>query len=571
MFKKLLYLVSTALFIVSCSNDEVDISQLKANGGAKYGGEFRFMSSEKITTLFPVATNDVYNQRIASQIFESPLKIDLETNKVTPNLAESFTVSPDAKKFTLKIREGVMFHDDECFSGGSGRELTADDIKYALDFACSGLRINEMSWMLVDKIKGAKEFNAKSKSNLPEGGVSGIKVVDGNTVTIELVEPFVGFDKVLTHSSLGVFPREAFETYKNEVKKHPVGTGPFKLQTWDEKQVILTRNNKYWRKDDFGNQLPFLEKISLTYAQNKKSELMAFRNKSIDLVLEIPVDEIENVLGSLEDAQAGMTVKHKIDSKNSLSSTYFGFAHQTAPFNDAKVRKAFNIAIDRNYIVNYYLKGEGYPSVNGFVPAIEDYTNNRVKGYKLDISKAKQLMADAGYKDGENFPTIDLYVNAKKGDPIFLLALGVKDQLKANLNVNINIKVCSIDARDKAISNGTAKFWRGGWIADYPDPENFLNLFSSDHIGSNSTTMNPVKYNSAEYDRLLSSSMKERNPKIRNEFFVKCDQMLIDDAVIMPLINDDFITMINSKIKNFETNSMEMLDFSNIFIKEPKK
>ncbi|MCE3296318.1 MAG: hypothetical protein K0R65_2032 [Crocinitomicaceae bacterium] len=571
MFNKLFYFLPILFLLASCSNDEVDITQLKANGGAKYGGEFRFMSSEKITTLFPVATNDVYNQRVSSQIFETILKIDLKSNKVTPNIASSFTISPDAKKFTLKIREGVMFHDDECFSGGTGRELTAEDVKYTLDFACSGLKINEMSWMLVDKIKGAKEFFKKSKSSIPEGGVSGIKVVDDNTVTIELVDPFVGFDKILTHSSLGVFPREAYETYKNDVIKHPVGTGPFKLEDWNSKHVVLTRNNTYWRKDDFGNQLPFLEKITVSYAQNKKSELMAFRNKEIDLVLEIPVDEIENVLGSLEDAQAGMTVKHKIDSKNSLSTTYFGFAHQSAPFNNIKVRQAFNIAIDRNYIVNNYLKGEGYPSEYGFVPAIESYTNERVKGYKLNIEKAQKLLADAGYANGEGFPTTDLYVNAKKGDPIYLLALGVKDQLKANLNVNINIKLCTINERDNAISNGTAKFWRSGWIADYPDPENFLYLFSGDHIGSNSTTMNPVKYNSPEYDRLLKSSMKERNPKVRNEFFVKCDQMLIDDAVIMPLINDDFITMINSKVKNFETNSMEMLDFSSIFIKEPKK
>lgn len=571
MSKKLLYILTVLLLLASCSNDEVDISQLKANGGAKYGGEFRFMSSEKITTLFPVATNDVYNQRISSQIFETLLKTDLKTSKVTSNIASSFTVSPDAKKFTLKIREGVMFHDDECFSGGTGRELTAEDVKYTLDFACSGLKINEMSWMLTDKIKGAKEFFKKSKTSIPEIGVSGIKVVDDNTVTIELIEPFVGFDKILTHSSLGIFPKEAYETYKNEVIKHPVGTGPFKLLEWNNQHVVLTRNNSYWRKDDFGNQLPFLEKITVSYSQNKKSELMAFRNKEIDLVLEIPVDEIENVLGSLEDAQAGMTVKHKIDSKNSLSTTYFGFAHQSAPFNDIKVRQAFNIAIDRTHIVNNYLKGEGYPSEYGFVPAIESYTHQRVKGYRLNIEKAKKLLAEAGYPDGEGFPTTDLYVNAKKGDPVYLLALGVKDQLKANLNVNINIKLCTINERDKAISNGTAKFWRSGWIADYPDPENFLNLFSSDHIGSNSTTMNPVKYSSAEYDRLLKSSMKERNPKIRNEFFVKCDQLLIDDAVIMPLINDDFITMINSKVKNFETNSMEMLDFSSIFIKEPKK
>jgi peptide/nickel transport system substrate-binding protein len=570
MLKKFLFLLTISLFVASCSNDGTDISQLKANGGAKYGGEFRFMSSEKITSLFPLATADVYNQRIASQLFESPLKMDYSSNKAVPNIAESFEISPDAKKITLKIREGIFFHDDECFSGGEGRELTAEDVKYSLDFACSGLKLNLMSWMLVDKIKGAKDFSLKSKKNLPDGGVSGITVED-NKVIIELIEPFVGFDKILTHSSLGVFPREAYETYKDEVKKHPVGTGAFTLESMSNSEVLLTRNNKYWKKDDFGNQLPFLEKVRMTYATDKKSELMAFRTKKIDLVLEIPVDEIENILGSLEEAQAGLTVKHKIDSKNSLSVAYLGFAHDSAPFNDIKVRKAFNMAIDRNAIVNNFLMGEGYPCENGFVPAIEGYNSTRVKGHKFNVVAAQKLLADAGYKEGKGFPTLDIYVNAKSGDAIFMMYEGVKKQLKENLGVNVNIKLCNINERDAAIRIGTAKMWRGGWIADYPDPENFLNLFCSVHIGSNSLTMNRFEYKSAEYDKLFNQSRKEKNPKLRNELFIKCDQMIIDDAVVMPLINDDYITMINSKVKNFETNSMELLDFSNIFIKEPKK
>lgn len=571
MIKKLLFFTATILVVGACSDETVDVSQLKANGGAKYGGEFRFMSSEKITSLFPVATSDVYNQRITTQIFETLLKIDYAKNKVIPALAESFTVSPDAKKFTLKIREGVLFQDDECFSGGKGRELTAEDVKYSLDFACSGLKINEMSWMLVDKIKGANEFYKKSKSSIPESGVSGIKVVDDRTVTIELMDPFVGFDKILTHSSLGIFPKESYEYYKQSIKKHPVGTGPFRLESWDDKQVVLSRNNSYWRKDDFGNQLPFLEKITLTYVTDKKSELLAFRNKQIDLVLEIPADEINNVLGSLEEAQAGLTVKHKIDSKRTLGSTYFGFANDAAPFNDVKVRKAFNYAIDRNHIVTNYLQGEGYPCEHGFVPSMEGFSSNKVNGFKLDVAKAAKLLAEAGYPGGKNFPVLDLYINGKHGSSIYLLAVGVKDQLKAHLNVDVNIKLCSIEERDEAIQNGKAKFWRGGWIADYPDPENFLTLFSSVHIGSNSKTMNPVRYRSAAYDQWLKASMKERNAKARNDLFVKCDQLLIDDAAIMPLINGDFYTMINSKVKNFETNSMEMLDFSIIFIKEPKQ
>jgi oligopeptide transport system substrate-binding protein len=571
MIKNIISLCLTLFVVASCSNDTVDLSSMKAQGGAKYGGEFRFMSSEKITSLFPLATSDVYNQRLTSQIFETLLKNDFTKNKVVPHVAESYIISPDAKKFTIKIREGVFFHDDECFSGGKGREVTADDIKYMLDFACSGMKANEMSWMLVDKIKGAKDFNAKTKSSLLGGGVSGVKVVDDRTITIELVEPFVSFEKILTHSSLGIFPKEAFEKYQAEIKKHPVGTGAFKLGVWDDKHVELVRNNNYWRKDDFGNQLPFLEKLTLTYVQDKKSELLAFRKKEIDLVLEIPVDDIENVLGTLEEAQAGKTVKHRIDSKNSLSSTYFGFAHESEPFNKKEVRQAFNLAINRSSIIDNYLSGEGYPALNGFVPSIEGYTADRVKGYKYNPAQAKQLLAKAGYPDGKNFPSIELYVNTIYGSSIYMLAKGVVDQLKENLNVVVTIKLCTIDERDKAIQTNQAKFWRGGWIADYPDPENFLNLFSADHLGTNSLSMNQMRYNSPEFDRLLNMSMKERNSKIRNEFFVKCDQMIVDDAVIMPLLNDDFITMVNSKVKSFETNSMEGIDFSSVFIKEPKK
>ncbi len=570
MFKIFLLSVTSVILASSCSENKVDISQLTANGGAKYGGEFRFMSSEKINCLFPVATSDVYNQRISGQIFESLLSIDFKTNKVIPNLASSFTISQDAKIFSLKIKEGVFFHNDACFSSGNRRELTAEDVKYALDFACSGLKVNKMSWMLVDKIKGAKEFNQKTKKAITQSGVSGITVKD-NSVIIELVEPFVGFDKILTHSSLGIFPKESYEMYKNDVIKHPVGTGPFCLESLSNKEVLLTRNNNYWKKDDFGNQLPFLEKVRVSYSTDKKSELMAFRNKKIDLVLEIPVDEIENILGSLEEAQAGMTVKHKIDSKNSLSIAYLGFDHHSVPFSNKNVRKAFNIAIDRNEIVNNYLKGEGYACENGFVPNINDYTTKKVQGHKFHVAAAKKILAQAGYPEGKGFPVLDIYVNAQSGNSIFMLYEAIKEQLKNNLNITVNLKLCSLDERDKAITSGKAKLWRGGWIADYPDPENFLNLFLSKHIGSNSQTMNTVKFSSSEYDRLLNLAIKEKNSQIRNDYFVQCDQILIDEAVVMPLINDDFITMINSKIKNFETNSMETLDFSKIFIKEPKK
>jgi peptide/nickel transport system substrate-binding protein len=567
--RKLSYLLIFTYLIVSGCGSGDDLSEKKANGGAAYGGIFRFKSSEKITTLLSVSSSSIYTQRVASQLFETLLTLDPESEKVVPGLAENYTVNPSATVFTFKIRRGVKFHEDDCFDGEE-RELTAHDVKNTLDFACSKTVDNEIYWMLINVIKGAKENYNSSKKGVLSKGVSGIKVINENTLSIELVYPFIGFDKLLAHRSLGVFPKEAFIKYGEEIGKHPVGTGPFMLEEWDEEKITLTRNSNYWKKDEFGNQLPFLSGVEVTYAKDKKSELLAFRNQEIDLVLQIPAEEIDNVLGSLADAQAGKNIKHKIDSKASLSTAYYGFANGSEPFNNPNVRKAFNLAIDRDFLVNNWMQGDGYPCINGFVPAMGDYDDTKIKGYGFDIAQAKELIAKAGYPGGSGFPKISLYVNTKEGSVIHKLALGVIKQLKENLNITIPIKLCSIEERDKAILNGDAKFWRGGWIADYPDPENFLNLFHSKNIGSTSVISNPFRYKSVTYDKMLEMAMKESNPIKRTNLFVQCDQQVIDEAVVMPIYHSDFMTMINNRVKNFHTNATEIIDCSRIFIREAK-
>jgi len=569
MLKQITLLTTLILIISSCSESGEDIASLKASGGARYGGEFRFMSPEKISSLLPIQAVDIYSQRITSQLFDPLLSLDPSGKNVIPSLAESYTISKDAKTFTFKIRSGVYFHDDDCF-GGSGRELTADDIKFTLDMACSGLKENEISGMLVDRIQGAKDFYNASHKSFKEDGVSGIKVDDKNTLTITLTEPCANFDKILTYGGFGVFPKEAYDKYGKELKNHPVGTGAFLLKEKTDKKITLVRNPRYWKKDQFGNQLPFLETITMTYSTDKRSELLAFRNQQIDLVLEIPADDVENVLGSLQEAQAGKTVKHKVDSKQSLSVTFIGLAHNNVAFRDVRIRKAFNLAVDREQLVNNALKGEGYPTLHGFIPDGDLYPSSRVKGFKFDPTQAKSLLAAAGFAGGANFPAITLYVNGKPDSDVHRLALGVVQQLKDNLNITVAVKLCNINERNEAVSSGKAAMWVSGWVADYPDPENFLSLFYGGNIKANSKFINPFKYKSAAFDRTYLQATKELDAKKRIDLMVKCDQMIIDDAVVMPVITDDFITMINSRIRNFETNPLEVLDFSRIFIKEPK-
>jgi peptide/nickel transport system substrate-binding protein len=356
--KSTLLWIGLFLITFACSDDSA--KSLVASGGAIYGGELRLMSSEKITNLFPLSSEDVYEQRINNQIFESLLKIDQTGTHVIPSLAESFTISADAKTYTFKLRKGVYFHADDCFSNKKGREVVASDIQYCMQFACSGLPENKIGNLLINKIKGAKKFHNSTKKSMKGQVVNGIKVINDYTIEINLDESYVGFDKILTHSNLGIFAPEAYEKYGKQILKHPVGTGPFQIDAWNNQGLSLKKNLMYWKKDGYGNKLPFLDKVVLSYSKTKKDELLAFRKEKIDLILEIPADEIENALGTLKEAQAGKNIKHKVDSKSSVSVNFLGFATGVKPFNDVNVRKAFNIALDRNELVTSWWTKTGY-------------------------------------------------------------------------------------------------------------------------------------------------------------------------------------------------------------------
>ncbi|MBL1280006.1 MAG: ABC transporter substrate-binding protein [Fluviicola sp.] len=562
-------LIVGAVF-TSCTEKSVDVDNLTAIGGKKYGGDFRFMSAEKVNSLATISSVDHYSSRLVSQIYEPLLKIDVNSMGITPAVAESYTVSDDATVYTFKVRKGILFHQDDAL-GKKRHELTAEDVKFSLEMACSNLELNQISYLLVKRIKGAKEFFDNSSESLPKEGVSGIKIINGNSVEITLVSPFAGFENILTHSSLGIFPREVYEKYGDKIGEHPVGSGPFELESITDDKIVLKRNSEYWRKDDFGNQLPYLGRIVMTYAENKRSELLAFRKSEVDLVLEIPVEEVEHILGTLIEAQEGKNIKHKIESESSMSISYIGMADGEGVFNNIQVRKAFNLAINRDEIVDVALEGEGWASHNGFVPKMMNYPTEKVVGYTFNVPKAQNLMKLAGYPNGKGFPEIDFYVNAVEGSKTHKYSSAIAAQLQKNLGVKLNIKLVTIDERNKAILSGEAKIWAEGWLADYPDPENFLLLLYGGNVNDHSSYSNRFKFNNAKYDALFEKAIAETNPEKRTELLLKCDQLIIDEAAIMPIYTDDNTVMVNARVRDFKVNEMESLNLTHVFIKEPKK
>lgn len=544
------------------SNPEVLV---KAEGGRFYGGILKVNSLDKYSSIFPASIADVYSQHISSQVYEGLLKYNQKTLELEPCLAETYEIDATNKFYTFNLRKGVMFHDNDCFTDGKGREVTAEDFKYVFEFLCSNHELNKSQYLVKDYIKGGKEYaDGTAKS------VSGIKALDKYTFQIELNEPFAGFTNVLALTQTAVFPKEALNTYGDDIKDQGIGSGPYMVQSVGD-EVILNKNKNYWKKDEFGNQLPYIAQVQIKFESNKTKELENFNAGELDFVWGVPVSEIPNIMGTLDEAKEGKNREFELQSINSLQTQYYGFLLTNEIFSNKKVRQAFNYAINRDTIVDFVLEGEGDAAHNGIIPNMSGYPSETVKGYNYNPSKAKKLLAEAGYPNGKGFPVIELSYN-KVGDVNELVATTIKQQLNDVLGITVNFKEFTTQEINQHRESGDITFWRYGWIADFPGPSNFIGNFHSKHIiEGKSSSINYGRYNNPEFDKYFDLAMSEADEEKRMTLFAKAEQILVDDAAIIPIYYASEIRLVNPQLKNFSINEIEFRDYSVCYFTEKKE
>jgi oligopeptide transport system substrate-binding protein len=533
-----------------------------------YGGIFRINEVENFKNLYPHSLTDAISSHIGSQIYQGFFRLNQKTLKVEKCLAEDYTVNEDATVWTMTLRDGVYFHDDACFEGGKGRKVTVDDFKYCFDKLCESYPDNKLYELFQDRVVGAKEYFASTQSGSPlEGGVSGVKVI-GNSIEITLSSPFAAFDKVLSHSACWVFPKEAWDKYGSDMRRNCVGTGAFKVDVIKEGvQVRLVRNEKYWESDEHGNQLPYINIIKTTFTQDKKTELSSFQSGKLDMVWKLPVEEMSSVLGTLKEAQNGENTEFQYQQKRGMSTQFYCFLHTSELFSDVRVRKAFNLAINREDLVKYTLQGEGEPGIHGFVPDFGAYDNKTIKGFGFDPEQARELMAESGHTDGKGLENITLYIN-EGGSTNILLAEAIQNQLRENIGVKINIEPLQMPIHIQKFQTGQEDFWRIAWVADYPDPENFLKLFYGKNVPTDPTAEsfpNFSRYTNPEFDAMFERALAEVDDKTRDELFHSCDSLLIADAAFMPIYYDEYIRLLKLNVRAFPQNAMEYRDLSRVF------
>lgn len=574
--KKIIYSFLVLSFLASCggvNNSTGDYR--KAEGGVYYGGVFRMNETEDFRNLYSLNITEVTSQHITNHVYEGLVKLSQTDLTILPSLSEKWEKNEDATQWTFHIRKGVKFHNDDCFSNGKGREVTAKDFVFCFEKLCTSSPENaQFNNTFKDKVVGANEYFQSTIDKKPlTGGVSGIKAIDDYTLQINLIYPFAGFLNILSTPGCWVYPHEALEKYGVDMRAKCVGTGPFQIKSVKEGEVvILERNPNYWDVDEFGNQLPYLDALKFSFIKEKKSELLEFKRGNLDMVFQIPVESISDILGELDHAKEA-NAPFDLQVIPAMTIFYFGFQVQSDIFSKKEVRLAFNYAIDREKIVTYTLQGEGVPGIYGIVPpSFSDYDSKSLKGYTFDPDKARKLLAAGGYPDGKGFPKLTLQINSGGYGRNISIAEVVQKMLKENLNIDVELNVLPMAEHLERLETGKALFWRTGWQADYPDPETFLTLLYSKHIPKNlsdKSYLNSSRYKSVKFDSLFSGAMKEIDVKKRMNMYLQADQVAIDDGAIMPIFYDENYRLVQTYIKNFPVNAMEYRDMTRVYF-EPK-
>lgn len=557
------------LLLAGCSANSGEDQEVRARnevGNSRYGGLFKMNITEEIRSIYPHNMVDASAFNIMNQVYEGLMRINPSTNELETALAEKYQVSSDGKTYTFTLRKGIYFHDDPIFKENTGREVKAADVVYCFTKLCEPSPRNQLYAFVIDLISGARRHYESGG----ETGVAGLRVIDEYTLEIELEYPAPTFLSILTHPCSWIFPKE-LDNYGSDAESWCIGTGPFKGRIIKVNDVvILERNKKYWARDESGNQLPYVDAVRCNFVSDESEQFELFFEGNLDLVMKVPFENIASLENDLENK--GETAGYDILTIPGLRVEYYGFQHRSDLFGDKRVRRAMNYAVDRSYLVDSILMGYGTAANYGFVPpAMPHFDAGAVPGFEYQPEMAQQLMSEAGFPDGEGFPVLTLQLNDGSNTSIEV-AEAVQKMLTDNLNITVELSVLPRDLHYDQIEQGNVLFWRDGWIADYPDPENFLKLFHGKLVPDDSVKasyLNTVRFKNTNFDNYFEASLRNSDIAQRMETYQRADQILIEQAAMMPLYYEKWVWLVKNNIENLEVGSMGVLDLRKVYKSEP--
>ena len=518
--KRFVYaLLCVALFAVAASAAEPE-----------HGGILTWRVINDPPALDPAHSNIVTSARATNLYCEPLVEISEDGQGIIPMLAESWEVDENSTVWTFKLRKGAKFHktgyQGEATANG-GREVTASDVKYSFERL---IREKSARAYFLNQIKGYQDFFDEKVDEW-----TGIEVVDDSTVRFTLAEPYAPFLAAVTYTAFYIVPKEDVEKLGKDFNFRPVGTGPFIVQDWQhDSKLTFRKNPDYWGKDSEGRQLPYLDGVELIVIPDNSVAFLEFKKGNIDVLPDTPSEFYGEIVKDFKDLY---------QIRATLSTQYYGMAVTKKPFDDIRVRQAFNYAINREAINELVLNGR-FIVGKGVLPPGMPAFNPDLKSYGYDPEKAKALLKEAGYEKGL---TVTLQYNNNPRHK--LIGEAVQAQLQ-DVGVKMELQAADIGVHYDAVRRGDVPFFRAGWAGDYPDPDNFLyNLLCSDNFGAKG---NYVRYKNDDVDAWLKEARRVSDPAKRIELYQKAEQQIVDDAPWLFLFYDSTDLVANANVKNIK-------------------
>lgn len=503
---------------------------------------FRYNQPEGLSSLDPAFAKSQPIMWAAHQLFNTLIEVN-DSLKLVAGLARKWEISEDGRTYTFWLRDSVYFHDDPIFEQGKGRKMTAHDVVFSFSRILDKKTASPGAWIFNKRVDTIQPF----------------KAINDSIFELKLQKPFPPILGILSMKYCSIVAEEGVRKYGKDFRRHPIGTGPFFLKQWEEGQaMILHRHPRYHEKDDQGKRLPYLEAIKVSFYDNKATEFLEFRQGRLDFVNDIEAsfkDEVLSKKGELKKDWEGRIVLNKHPY---LNTEYLGILFEAenewvkaSPLRMIKVRQAMNYAIDRKKMMMYLRNSIGTPAYAGFVPTgLPSFNGQKVKGYEYDPKKAKQLLKEAGYNAAATgvitLKTIPIYTELGSFVAKQLEDVGIKVQVEAVQRATLL----------EEMAKSRALFFRGSWIADYPDAENYLSVFYS----KNPAPPNYTRYHNPTFDVLYEKALVTTNDSLRYNLYQQMDQLVMNDAPVIPLWYDMAIHLVSPTIKGFKPNALNMLE-----------
>ena len=499
---------------------------------------FRYNEHRNISSLDPAFSKDLADIWGTNQIFNGLVQMN-DKLEVQPAIAKTWQISDSAKTYTFNLRDDILFHKHHLFEKDSTRTIKASDFEFSLNRLKDEKLASPGSWVLnkVDKFYAAND----------------------STFIIKLKQSFPAFLGLLTMKYCSVVPKEALDYFGDSFRENPIGTGPFHFKLWKENiKLVLRKNNYFYETDENGVQLPYLEAVAITFLPDKQSEFLQFVQGNLDFLNSIDNSYKDDLLTKNGKLQSRYASRIKMMTSPYLNTEYLGVYLDAAEeeANSLLLRKALNYGFDKEKMILYLRNGIGTPAIHGFIPkGLPSF--NQMKGYTYQPQKAKQLIETYKLKSGNNNPKITISTDSQYLD---LCEYIQREMQKIGLKVVVEVLPASTLRERKA--NGKLSVFRGSWVADYPDAENYLFIYHSKNFSPNGP--NYTHYKNNQFDALYENSVETVNTQKRHLIYQRMDSLMMATAPVIPLYYDEVLRFTNKNLTGLGINPINHLHLKKV-------